>query len=781
MLHSTSHKVFQTDGQAPWGAFARGFFTAFAARPWSPPQALLVALLCLLLCVCGSARLLAVPVVQTIKDSVHLRSRATADSPSLGILLKGQPLIMLERLQPQGEEMDWLYVQTSEGRKGYVREDMLSPVHEAPAPEQDIIGEGEPNNYDEAMVVDAPLLSDAPEIQDVPSPASAPPSPNEPEIMEEQAALSEMEMEEQAALSEMEQELDQAVAAKDNVNLRQGPSTDTPSLGRLPLGHPVTVLQRTPALPGQPGWLRVALPDGRQGYLREDMAALSGTPQPFAAPPVVQRVVHAAPPVGEPAYVAAPAAVLRAAPDAGGAPLAALRLNQTIFIRNRRLQEALRGEESVVAQAEGEQPSDAPQEDENGSLEDGGGRNRNRWLLAETIDGVQGYLPQTDVGRVRLELLLREKLLVLCQGTLELARFKAELCLPAGAPGLEAASVPQQAPDNGAQELPSEERGDAESQTRLPAAPAASSFPTPGRYTLFQGQDDTLVLGFPTAKAARTGLQEQRLGYASYARIIHALHQGQLPPQNTPLGQAPRIACVSGTEECRKRYPGGAILLDTADLESLRERLPGHARLDVYLSASQRAAMSTPQYISSQLVASMYGQLEHPAHYSPDAVSIIPMPYPMGDIPQSKALCADVVIRSLRKVGLDLQALVHEDIITAPDAYGEWCNTPNPNIDHRRVRNLETWFRRHTYPLPLDLVEALDSFQPGDIVFFDTGVPNGTPFDHIGLLSMQRSHGLPTVFTVWDRGYQTQNMPLLGRASPELAGRYRLAHPYEYQ
>lgn len=76
------------------------------------------------------------------------------------------------------------------------------------------------------------------------------------------------------------------------------------------------------------------------------------------------------------------------------------------------------------------------------------------------------------------------------------------------------------------------------------------------------------------------------------------------------------------------------------------------------------------------------------------------LPYPGGDVPRKTGACSDVVIRAARDgLGLDLQKLVHEDMKAAFNAYPAralWNQVrPDPNIDHRRVPNLETYFRRH--------------------------------------------------------------------------------------
>jgi uncharacterized protein YijF (DUF1287 family) len=71
--------------------------------------------------------------------------------------------------------------------------------------------------------------------------------------------------------------------------------------------------------------------------------------------------------------------------------------------------------------------------------------------------------------------------------------------------------------------------------------------------------------------------------------------------------------------------------------------------------------------------------------------------YPDGDVPRHTGVCADVVIRAARDgLGLDLQRLVHQDMSVGfsdyPQAWG--LTRPDPNIDHRRVRNLEVFWRR---------------------------------------------------------------------------------------
>jgi uncharacterized protein len=113
--------------------------------------------------------------------------------------------------------------------------------------------------------------------------------------------------------------------------------------------------------------------------------------------------------------------------------------------------------------------------------------------------------------------------------------------------------------------------------------------------------------------------------------------------------------------------------------------------------------------------------------------------YPGGDVPRSTGVCADVIIRAARDgLGLDLQKLVHEDMIRAFDAYPArrvWgSREPDTNIDHRRVLNLETYFTRAGARLwAADRATPGDAFprtiDPGDILtwLLDARLP------HIGI------------------------------------------------
>lgn len=111
------------------------------------------------------------------------------------------------------------------------------------------------------------------------------------------------------------------------------------------------------------------------------------------------------------------------------------------------------------------------------------------------------------------------------------------------------------------------------------------------------------------------------------------------------------------------------------------------------------------------------------------------MDYPGGDVPAGKGVCTDVVIRAYRKLGIDLQQKVHEDMKAHFEAYPNlWgLRGTDANIDHRRVPNLMTFFQRHGTALPIS-ADAAD-YLPGDIVCWNLG----GAITHIGIVANQRS------------------------------------------
>lgn len=115
--------------------------------------------------------------------------------------------------------------------------------------------------------------------------------------------------------------------------------------------------------------------------------------------------------------------------------------------------------------------------------------------------------------------------------------------------------------------------------------------------------------------------------------------------------------------------------------------------------------------------------------------SYFQLSYPNGDIPPNKGVCTDVVIRAYRKIGIDLQKEVHEDMKTNFSKYPKkWGQLkPDKNIDQRRVPNLMTFFKRQGAEKPI--TNNPEDFLPGDIVCWNLG----EAITHIGLVVKKKS------------------------------------------
>ena len=141
------------------------------------------------------------------------------------------------------------------------------------------------------------------------------------------------------------------------------------------------------------------------------------------------------------------------------------------------------------------------------------------------------------------------------------------------------------------------------------------------------------------------------------------------------------------------------------------------------------------------------------------------IPYPNGDVPDSIGVCTDVVIRAYRKVGYDLQKLIHEDMKKDFAAYNRRRKSDkiDANIDHRRTPNMETFFTRKGAKLTVTKNE--EDYKPGDIVFWKVAA------GHVGVVTPLKVPGT-------NRYYVVHNICCGNRVedflfTPEITGHYR--------
>lgn len=142
--------------------------------------------------------------------------------------------------------------------------------------------------------------------------------------------------------------------------------------------------------------------------------------------------------------------------------------------------------------------------------------------------------------------------------------------------------------------------------------------------------------------------------------------------------------------------------------------------------------------------------------------------YPKGDVPMDRGVCSDVVVRAFRDgLGMDLQKLLHEDMTRH---FGEYPNkwgvgAPDRNIDHRRVVNLETYFKRRGWSLAVS--KMAEDYRAGDLV--TCIVPPRLP--HIMIVSDRRTvTGRPLIIHNIGEGAREEDRLF----EFELTGHYRV-------
>ena len=165
-----------------------------------------------------------------------------------------------------------------------------------------------------------------------------------------------------------------------------------------------------------------------------------------------------------------------------------------------------------------------------------------------------------------------------------------------------------------------------------------------------------------------------------------------------------------------------------------------------------------------RIVSAARQQIGVTREYDP---AYVVLKYPGGDVPLHTGVCSDVIVRSLRPVGVDLQKELHEDMQKNFSAYPtRWgLKGPDTNIDHRRVANLMRYFERHHIGMR-EKLKARESYRPGDIVCWDLG----RGILHIGIVSDKTSRGTPLIIHNIGSGAKEEDILL----KYQVIGHYRL-------
>ena len=150
---------------------------------------------------------------------------------------------------------------------------------------------------------------------------------------------------------------------------------------------------------------------------------------------------------------------------------------------------------------------------------------------------------------------------------------------------------------------------------------------------------------------------------------------------------------------------------------------------------------------SESLIGAAIERTTHQVTYDGRYISI---PYPGGDVPADRGVCTDVIIRSYRRIGVDLQQLVHEDMQNNFAKYPSrklWgVRQPDSNIDHRRVPYLQVFLARHGQQLTI--TNKSENYAPGDLVTWM--LPGNLP--HIGIVTDRYNQKTKTPMIVHNIG-----------------------------
>lgn len=158
----------------------------------------------------------------------------------------------------------------------------------------------------------------------------------------------------------------------------------------------------------------------------------------------------------------------------------------------------------------------------------------------------------------------------------------------------------------------------------------------------------------------------------------------------------------------------------------------------MFFSCGQKEAeievSGNPDTFENRLSAAAISIIDSDVVYTPGYISI---KYPNGDVPAKTGVCTDVVIRAYRKLDIDLQREVHEDMIKNFTLYPnikKWgLYKTDTNIDHRRVPNLEVFFERKGKKL--SITDNPTDYKSGELV---TWMINGK-YPHIGIVTNKKS------------------------------------------
>lgn len=160
-----------------------------------------------------------------------------------------------------------------------------------------------------------------------------------------------------------------------------------------------------------------------------------------------------------------------------------------------------------------------------------------------------------------------------------------------------------------------------------------------------------------------------------------------------------------------------AYLFGKPYLDAFERPEPTDSRAQSLIAELQPSAKSGDRLAAAALQRTLFDVAYEDAYYKIDPVN--------GDIPPDKGRAEDLVIRSYRALGIDLQQLVHQDMRKHFPEYPQIFNrkSADPNIDHRLTANLRRFFSRAGAEILVAGANGeqvpsrnAEDYQPGDLV-----------------------------------------------------------------
>lgn len=138
--------------------------------------------------------------------------------------------------------------------------------------------------------------------------------------------------------------------------------------------------------------------------------------------------------------------------------------------------------------------------------------------------------------------------------------------------------------------------------------------------------------------------------------------------------------------------------------------------------------------------------------------------YASGYPDDEYGVCTDVVAFGLKNAGYDIMMLLNQHIKENRDLYN--IDVVDKNIDFRRVKNLDIYFKHNVINLTTD-IKAIEEWQGGDIVVFKK---------HIGIVSDKRNKkGIPFIIHHANPYQISYEEDILNRYREDIIGHYRIS------